>query len=59
MTDPARAARLPGARLRVAAAHRRTATIGQQSYNDVLWTHPDVVELDRACAAWEREGGCR
>jgi len=40
--------RLDGAFLRVAAAWRRTSHIGQQSFDDVFQTHPDLTDPDTA-----------
>lgn len=56
MTDDRRL-RLPGAFRLVAAAWHRTSVVGQQAYDDVLFTHPDIAHIRRACAAWGRLGG--
>lgn len=44
--------RLDGAFKRVAAAWRGTSQIGQQSFDDVLFHHPDLTDVDLADSWW-------
>lgn len=44
--------RTAGSLKRVAAAWRRTSVIGQSSFDDVLFVHPDITQLDLDAAAW-------